>query len=446
MFKKILIANRGEIAVRIIRACKYLGIGSVAIHSKADEEAMHVKMAEESICVGGNHSNESYLNIPAIITAAELTGAEAIHPGYGFLSENARFVSILEDHNITFIGPKSEHIEIMGDKIKARETISKTSIPLVPGSKGNISNTNNLKKTAKEIGYPLIIKASSGGGGKGMKVVNDEKVLIEQYELAKAEAKANFGNDEVYIEKFLKYPKHIEFQIFADKYGNVIHLGERDCSMQRRHQKIIEEAPAENINLKEKKKVLNAITDAMKKIGYIGAGTIEMLYENNKFYFIEMNTRIQVEHPVTEMITGFDIVAEQIKVASGKKLDLKQEDINFRGHSIECRINAENSKSFQPSPGLISSYHTPGGPGVRIDSAAFEKYRVLPYYDSLIGKLVVHAASRDLAISRMLSALNEFIIEGIDTTIDLHKEIISSKEFRSNSYNIKWLEEYLAKK
>ena len=446
MFKKILIANRGEIAVRIIRACKYLGIGSVAIHSKADEEAMHVKMAEESICVGGNHSNESYLNIPAIITAAELTGAEAIHPGYGFLSENARFVSILEDHNITFIGPKSEHIEIMGDKIKARETISKTSIPLVPGSKGNISNTNNLKKTAKEIGYPLIIKASSGGGGKGMKVVNDEKVLIEQYELAKAEAKANFGNDEVYIEKFLKYPKHIEFQIFADKYGNVIHLGERDCSMQRRHQKIIEEAPAENINLKEKKKVLNAITDAMKKIGYIGAGTIEMLYENNKFYFIEMNTRIQVEHPVTEMITGFDIVAEQIKVASGEKLDLKQEDINFRGHSIECRINAENSKSFQPSPGVISSYHTPGGPGVRIDSAAFEKYRVLPYYDSLIGKLVVHAASRDLAISRMLSALNEFIIEGIDTTIDLHKEIISSKEFRSNSYNIKWLEEYLAKK
>ena len=318
MFKKILIANRGEIAVRIIRACKYLGIGSVAIHSKADEEAMHVKMADESICVGGNHSNESYLNIPAIITAAELTGAEAIHPGYGFLSENARFVRILEHHNITFIGPKSEHIEIMGDKIKARETVSKTSIPLVPGSKGNISDTINLKKTAKEIGYPLIIKASSGGGGKGMKVVNDEKVLIEQYELAKAEAKANFGNDEVYIEKFLKYPKHIEFQILADKYGNVIHLGERDCSMQRRHQKIIEEAPAENINPKEKKRVLNAITDAMKKIGYIGAGTIEMLYDTNKFYFIEMNTRKQVEPPVTEMITGFDIVAEQIKVACGE--------------------------------------------------------------------------------------------------------------------------------
>ncbi len=446
MFKKILIANRGEIAVRIIRSCKELGISSVAIHSKADEEAMHVKMAEESICIGGNHSKESYLNIPAIITAAELTGAEAIHPGYGFLSENARFVSILEDHDIAFIGPKSEHIEIMGDKIKARETIASTGIPLVPGSKGNISNLNILKKIAQEIGYPLIIKASSGGGGKGMKVVKNNNVLAEQFELAKAEAKANFGNDEVYIEKFLENPKHIEFQIFADKYGNVIHLGERDCSMQRRHQKIIEEAPAYNINAAEKKKVLKAITKAMKKIGYVGAGTIEMLYEKNKFYFIEMNTRLQVEHPVTEMITGFDIVSEQIKVASGIKLDIKQEDISFKGHAIECRINAENSQSFRPSPGVISAYHTPGGPGVRIDSAAFDKYKVLPYYDSLIGKLIVHANSRDLAISKMLGALNEFIIEGIDTTLDLHKEIISSKEFKSNNYDIKWLEEYLAKK
>ena len=446
MFKKILIANRGEIAVRIIRACKELGVRTVAIHSKADEDAMHVKMAEESICIGGNHSKESYLNIPAIITAAELTGAEAIHPGYGFLSENARFVSILEEHDITFIGPKSEHIEIMGDKIKARETISSTGIPLVPGSKGKISNLNTLKKIALEIGFPLIIKASSGGGGKGMKVVKNKNVLAEQFELAKAEAKANFGNDEVYIEKFLENPKHIEFQIFADKYGNVIHLGERDCSMQRRHQKIIEEAPAHNINTVEKKKVLKAITDAMKKIGYVGAGTVEMLYEKNKFYFIEMNTRLQVEHPVTEMITGFDIVSEQIKVASGIKLDIKQEDISFRGHAIECRINAENSQSFLPSPGVILAYHTPGGPGVRIDSAAFNQYRVLPYYDSLIGKLIVHANSRDLAISKMLGALNEFIIEGIDTTLDLHKEIISSKEFKSNKYDIKWLEEYLAKK
>ncbi len=446
MFKKILIANRGEIAVRIIRACKELGIKSVAVHSKADEEAMHVKMAEESICIGGNPSKESYLNIPAIITATELTGAEAIHPGYGFLSENARFASILEEHNIAFIGPKSEHIEIMGDKIKARETISKTGIPLVPGSKGKIANINTLKKIASNIGYPLIIKASSGGGGKGMKVVKSESVIVEQFELAKAEAKANFGNDEVYIEKFLEHPKHIEFQIFADKYGNVIHLGERDCSMQRRHQKIIEEAPALNINEVEKRKVLKAITDAMKKIRYIGAGTVEMLYEKNKFYFIEMNTRIQVEHPVTEMITGFDIVAEQIKIASGMKLETVQEDISFKGHAIECRINAENSRTFQPSPGIISSYHTPGGPGIRIDSAAFDKYKVLPYYDSLIGKLIVHANNRNLAIAKMIRALNEFIIDGIDTTLELHRDIISSKDFKLNKYDIKWLEEYLAKK
>ena len=446
MFKKVLIANRGEIAVRVIRSCQELGIDTVAIHSKADEDSMHVKMANESICVGNNSANESYLNIPAIITAAELTGADAIHPGYGFLSENARFADILEEHDIAFIGPKSQHIKIMGDKIKARETISKTGIPLVPGSEGSIVNLNNLKKTAHKIGYPIIIKAASGGGGKGMKVVYTEENLIDQYDLAKSEAEANFGNDEVYIEKFLEKPKHIEFQIFADKHGNVIHLGERDCSMQRRHQKIIEEAPAHNINISEKKKVLNSIISAMKKIKYIGAGTVEMLYENGKFYFIEMNTRVQVEHPVTEMITGFDIVAEQIKVASGLKLKVKQEDISFSGHSIECRINAENSKTFLPSPGIISAYHTPGGPGVRVDSAAYEKYKVLPYYDSLIGKLIVHADNRDLAISRMLRALNEFIIEGIDTTLDLHKAVISSKEFKSSNYDIKWLEKFLARK
>ncbi|RPH05970.1 MAG: acetyl-CoA carboxylase biotin carboxylase subunit [Alphaproteobacteria bacterium TMED93] len=446
MFKKVLIANRGEIAVRVIRSCQELGVDTVAIHSKADEDSMHVKMANESICVGNNSANESYLNIPAIITAAELTGADAIHPGYGFLSENARFADILEEHDIAFIGPKSQHIKIMGDKIKARETISKTGIPLVPGSEGSIVNLNNLKKTAHKIGYPIIIKAASGGGGKGMKVVYTEENLIDQYDLAKSEAEANFGNDEVYIEKFLEKPKHIEFQIFADKHGNVIHLGERDCSMQRRHQKIIEEAPAHNINISEKKKVLNSIISAMKKIKYIGAGTVEMLYENGKFYFIEMNTRVQVEHPVTEMITGFDIVAEQIKVASGLKLKVKQEDISFSGHSIECRINAENSKTFLPSPGIISAYHTPGGPGVRVDSAAYEKYKVLPYYDSLIGKLIVHADNRDLAISRMLRALNEFIIEGIDTTLDLHKAVISTKDFKSSNYDIKWLEKFLARK
>ena len=446
MFKKVLIANRGEIAVRIIRSCQELGINTVAIHSKADEDAMHVKMANESICIGNNSAKESYLNIPAIITATELTGADAIHPGYGFLSENYRFANILEEHDIAFIGPKPKHIEVMGDKIKARETISKTGIPLVPGSDGSIINLNNLKKTALKIGYPIIIKAASGGGGKGMKVVYTEDNLKEQFELAKVEAKANFGNDEVYIEKFLENPKHIEFQVFADKHGNVIHLGERDCSMQRRHQKIIEEAPAHNINNLEKKKVLKSIISAMKKIGYVGAGTVEMLYENGKFYFIEMNTRLQVEHPVTEMVTGFDIVSEQIKVASGQKLKIKQEDISFLGHSIECRINAENSKTFLPSPGVISAYHTPGGPGVRIDSAAFEKYKVLPYYDSLIGKLIVHADNRDLAIARMKRALNEFIIEGIDTTLELHKAVISTKEFKSSNYDIKWLEKYLARK
>ena len=446
MFKKVLVANRGEIAVRIIRACQELGVKTVAIHSTADINAMHVKMAEESICIGGNSSSESYLNIPAIITAAELTGAEAIHPGYGFLSENSRFARILEEYNITFIGPKAKHIEIMGDKIKARETILKTGIPIVPGSKGNISNLNSLRKTSAQIGYPIIIKAASGGGGKGMKVVQSEDVLIEQFQLAKAEAKANFGNDEVYVEKFLQKPKHIEFQIFADKHGNVIHLGERDCSMQRRHQKVIEEAPANNINISEKKKVLKAIIEAMKDIKYEGAGTIEMLYENNKFYFIEMNTRLQVEHPVTEMITGVDLVSEQIKSASGKKLNLKQKDITFTGHAIECRINAECSKTFLPSPGIINSYHTPGGPGVRVDSAAYKNYKVEPYYDSLIGKLIVHASDRNLAINRMIRALNEFIIEGIDTTLDLHKDIISSKEFKSNNYDIKWLEEYLEKK
>ncbi len=445
MFKKVLIANRGEIAVRIIRSCQELGIKTVAIHSKADEDAMHVKMANESICIGNNSADESYLNIPAIITATELTGADAIHPGYGFLSENSRFANILEEHDIAFIGPKPKHIEIMGDKIKARETISKTGIPLVPGSDSSIINLSNLKKTALKIGYPIIIKAASGGGGKGMKVVYTEENLVEQFNLAKAEAKANFGNDEVYVEKFLENPKHIEFQVFADKYGNVIHLGERDCSMQRRHQKIIEEAPAHNINASEKKKVLKSIISAMKKIKYVGAGTVEMLYENGKFYFIEMNTRLQVEHPVTEMVTGFDIVAEQIKVASGLKLKIKQQDVSFSGHSIECRINAENSKTFLPSPGIISAYHTPGGPGVRVDSAAYEKYKVLPYYDSLIGKLIVHADNRDLAIARMKRALNEFIIEGIDTTLDLHKAVISTKEFKSSNYDIKWLEKYLAR-
>ena len=445
MFKKILIANRGEIAVRIIRSCKELGIKTVAVYSIADNQSMHVKMADESICIGGIKSSESYLNIPAILTAAELTGAEAIHPGYGFLSENYKFARVLEEHNITFIGPKSEHIKIMGDKVSARTVISKTGIPLVPGSKGPVKNIRELKKVSKEIGLPIIIKAAAGGGGKGMKVVEDESDLENAYNLTRSEAEVNFGNDEIYVEKFLRNPKHIEFQIFADNYQNVIHLGERDCSIQRRHQKLIEEAPAYEINQEEKEKLLNVIIKAMKDIKYRGAGTIEMLYENKKFYFIEMNTRIQVEHPVTEMITGVDIVSEQIKASAGNKLTIQQKDIKFRGHAIECRINAENSETFIPSPGTINMYNPPGGLGVRVDSCIYNGYRVVPYYDSLIGKLIVHAENRKEAISRMNRSLNELVVDGIDTTKNLHKKIISSKSFKKYDYSINWLEDFLKK-
>ena len=445
MFKKVLIANRGEIAVRIIRSCKELGIKTVAIYSIADNESMHVKMADESICIGGIKSSESYLNIPAILTAAELTGAEAIHPGYGFLSENYKFARVLEEHNITFIGPKSEHIKIMGDKVSARTVISKTGIPLVPGSKGPVKNIKELKKASKEIGLPIIIKAAAGGGGKGMKVVEDESELESAYNLTKSEAEVNFGNDEIYIEKFLRNPKHIEFQVFADNYQNVIHLGERDCSIQRRHQKLIEEAPAYKIDQEEKEKLLNVIIKAMKDIKYRGAGTIEMLYENKKFYFIEMNTRIQVEHPVTEMITGIDIVSEQIKASAGKKLTIQQKDIKFRGHAIECRINAEHPENFTPSPGTINMYNPPGGLGVRVDSCIYNGYGVVPYYDSLIGKLIVHAENRKEAISRMNRSLNELVVDGIDTTKDLHKKIISSKSFKKYDFSINWLEDFLKK-
>ena len=445
MFKKILIANRGEIAVRIIRSCKELGIKTVAVYSIADKESMHVKMADESICIGGIKSSESYLNIPAILTAAELTGAEAIHPGYGFLSENYKFARVLEEHNITFIGPKSEHIKIMGDKVSARTVISKTGIPLVPGSKGPVKNIKELKKVSKEIGLPIIIKAAAGGGGKGMKVVENESELENAYNLTKSEAEVNFGNDEIYVEKFLRNPKHIEFQIFADNYQNVIHLGERDCSIQRRHQKLIEEAPAYEIDQEEKEKLLNVIIKAMKDIKYRGAGTIEMLYENKKFYFIEMNTRIQVEHPVTEMITGIDIVSEQIKASAGNKLTIQQKDVKFRGHAIECRINAENPETFIPSPGTINMYNPPGGFGVRVDSCIYNGYGVVPYYDSLIGKLIVHAENRKEAISRMNRSLNELVIDGIDTTKDLHKKIISSKSFKKYDFSINWLEGFLKK-
>ena len=445
MFKKILIANRGEIAVRIIRSCKELGIKTVAVYSIADKESMHVKMADESICIGGTKSSESYLNIPAILTATELTGAEAIHPGYGFLSENYKFARVLEEHNITFIGPKSEHIKIMGDKVSARTVISKTGIPLVPGSKGPVKNIKELKKVSKEIGLPIIIKAAAGGGGKGMKVVENESELENAYNLTKSEAEVNFGNDEIYVEKFLRNPKHIEFQIFADNYQNVIHLGERDCSIQRRHQKLIEEAPAYEIDQEEKEKLLNVIIKAMKDIKYRGAGTIEMLYENKKFYFIEMNTRIQVEHPVTEMITGIDIVSEQIKASAGNKLTIQQKDVKFRGHAIECRINAENPETFIPSPGTINMYNPPGGFGVRVDSCIYNGYGVVPFYDSLIGKLIVHAENRKEAISRMNRSLDELVVDGIDTTKDLHKKIISSKSFKKYDFSINWLEGFLKK-
>ena len=446
MFKKVLIANRGEIALRIIRSCHELGIKTVAIHSTVDSDAMHVRLSDESVCVGPPQAEKSYLNIPAIVTAAEISGADAIHPGYGFLSENAKFAEIVEEHGINFIGPKAEHINTMGDKISARKAMNAAGVPLVPGSDGSLSSKNELLMLAKKIGFPLIIKASAGGGGKGMKIINHEEDIKKNYDIAKYEAKANFGNDSIYAEKFLKKPKHIEFQIFADNYGNVVHLGERDCSIQRRHQKVLEEAPANILNKKDRESIFEVVINAIKKIGYRGAGTFEMLYEEGKFYFIEMNTRLQVEHPVTEMITGIDIVTEQIRVASGEKLSFKQKDITFNGHSIECRINAENSLTFNPSPGKIKTYHTPGGIGVRIDSALYQGYKVVPHYDSLIAKLVVHGSDRKQAVSRLKRALKEYIIEGIETTLDLHDIIINSEDFINYNYDIHWLEKLIASK
>ncbi len=443
MFKKVLIANRGEIALRIIRSCHELGIKTVAIHSTVDSDAMHVRLSDESVCVGPPQAEKSYLNIPAIVTAAEISGAEAIHPGYGFLSENAKFAEIVEAHGIVFIGPKPEHIHTMGDKVSARNAMKEAGVPLVPGSQGPLSSENDLLKLAKKIGFPLIIKASAGGGGKGMKIINNEVDIKKYYNLAKYEAKVNFGNDTIYAEKFLKKPKHIEFQIFADNYGNVIHLGERDCSIQRRHQKILEEAPANILNKKERESILHIVVNAIKNIGYRGAGTFEMLYEEGKFYFIEMNTRLQVEHPVTEMITGIDIVTEQIKVAAGEKISFTQQDVTFFGHAIECRINAENSLTFNPSPGEIKTYHVPGGIGVRIDSALYQGYKVVPHYDSLVAKLIVHGTDRKQAVSRLKRALKEYIIEGIETTLELHDIIINSDDFINYNYDIHWLEKLI---
>jgi len=442
-FEKVLIANRGEIALRVHRACKELGIKTVAVHSSADNEAMHVKLADESVCIGPPQAKDSYLNIPSIISACEITGAEAVHPGYGFLSENAHFAEILEAHNLTFIGPSSEHIQIMGDKITAKETVSKLGIPVVPGSDGKIVDINHAKKIADEIGYPILIKASSGGGGKGMKIAHSATDLENAFNLAKVEAKASFGDDTVYIEKYLNAPRHIEIQIFGDKHGNAIHLGERDCSLQRRNQKVLEEATSPVIDNNQREKIGNIAAQAISKLGYVGAGTIEFLYQNGEFYFIEMNTRLQVEHPITEIITNIDLVKEQISVAAGSELSLKQENVRINGHAIECRINAENPETFVPSAGKIITYHPASGPGVRVDSAAYAGYSIPPYYDSMIGKLIVFGQDRNDCLSKLDRALDEFVIEGVETTLPLFKDLLRNNDIQEGNYNIHWLEKYL---
>ena len=440
MFLKVLIANRGDVALRVLRACKELNIKTVAIHSTADREAIHVRLADESVCIGPAPSSKSYLNIPAIITAAQLVGADAIHPGVGFLSENSDFAEIVEAHNIVFIGPKSEHIRCMGDKIEAKLTAQKLGIPLVPGSKTDIINFQIALIEAKKIGYPVLIKAASGGGGRGMKVAQNEEELESAFTSAKSEAKAAFGDDRVYIEKYLQKPRHIEVQIIADKFGNTVHLGERECSIQRRHQKVIEEAPSPVIDNKTRNMIGEIASNAVSKMGYLGLGTIEFLYEDNQFFFIEMNTRLQVEHPITEAITGIDLVREQILIAAGYPLSFKQKDIEFKGHAIECRINAEDPKTFIPSPGTISQFHSPGGLGVRIESCIYSGYKVPPYYDSLIAKLIVHGSDRDQCLLKLNQALKEIVIEPISTTIDLHRQILDTEVMQKGSYDIRWLE------
>jgi len=441
MFHKILIANRGEIALRIIRACKELGIKTVAVYSTADSESLHVRLADESVCIGPPPSLQSYLNINAIISAAELTDAEAIHPGYGFLSENAAFAEICENCGITFIGPSSESMRIMGDKISARQAVIKEGVPILPGTKEGVNDVNEAVKVAKKIGFPVIIKATAGGGGRGMKIVHSPATLPNAFATARAEAQAGFGNPEVYIEKYCENPRHVEIQILGDKHGNVIHLGERDCSIQRRHQKLIEEAPSTVSTPELRKAMGDAATRAARAVGYSSAGTMEFLVDKeNNFYFMEMNTRVQVEHPVTEMVTGVDIIREQIRSAAGMKLRYKQSDIQIRGHAIECRINAEDSVKFTPCPGKITAYHTPGGLGVRVDSFVYEQYSVLPHYDSLIAKLIVHAETREDAIKRMARALDEYIIEGIKTTIPFHKRIMANKDFIEGNIDTSFLE------
>ena len=445
MFDKILIANRGEIALRIIRACKELGILTVAVHSTADADAMHVRFADESVCIGPPASKDSYLNIPAILSACEITGADAVHPGYGFLSENARFAEILAEHNVQFIGPKAEHIRLMGDKIEAKRTAKKLGIPVVPGSEGGIESDADAARIAGDIGYPVLIKAAAGGGGRGMKVVRAPGELAAALSSARTEAKAAFGDDAVYIEKYLEKPRHIEIQVLGDGNGKAIHLGERECSLQRRHQKVLEESPSPALNTKARDAIGETVAKAMRDIKYLGVGTVEFLYEDGQFYFIEMNTRIQVEHPVTEMITDLDLIFEQIRAAAGNEFTLKQSDIEFRGHAIECRINAENPVSFRPSPGKILHYHPPGGLGVRIDSAVYQGYSIPPYYDSLVGKLIVHGKTRTECLMRLKRALDEVVVDGIETTLPLFRALVREKDIIDGNYHIHWLEQFLAK-
>jgi acetyl-CoA carboxylase, biotin carboxylase subunit len=444
MFDKILIANRGEIALRIERACKELGIATVAVHSTADADAMHVRLADESVCIGPPQAKDSYLNIPQIVSACEITNADAVHPGYGFLAENARFAEILEEHNITFIGPRPEHVALMGNKIQAKETAKELGIPVVPGSDGPIVDLAEAREVARELGFPVLIKAASGGGGRGMKVAHNEQELDFALSTARSESKAAFGDDTIYLEKFLGRPRHIEVQVLADGAGNAIHLGERDCSLQRRHQKLLEEAPSPALNESERARIGEIVAEAMRKLQYRGVGTVEFLYEAGEFYFIEMNTRLQVEHTVTEMITGIDLVIEQIRIAAGAPLSLRQEDVTFNGHAIECRINAEHPRSFRPSPGTITHFHTPGGLGVRVDSGAYAGYTIPPYYDSLIGKLIVHARSRNECLMRLKRALGEFVIDGVDTTIPLFMSLITQPDIANGDYDIHWLEKHLA--
>jgi acetyl-CoA carboxylase biotin carboxylase subunit len=443
MFNKILIANRGEIALRIHRACREMGIRTVAIHSEADADAMHVRLADEAVCIGAAPANQSYLNIPAILSAAEITGADAIHPGYGFMSENAGFASIVADHGITFIGPTAEHINTMGDKIEAKVTVKKHGIPVVPGSDGAIESMEHGKEIAAEIGYPVLVKASSGGGGRGMKIAETEADLETAISTAKSEALAAFGDDVIYLEKYLGKPRHIEVQILADSHGNVIHLGERDCSLQRRHQKVLEEAPSPVLTAEQRDEIGETVREAIGAMGYLGAGTIEFLYEDGGFYFIEMNTRLQVEHPVTEMITGIDIVREQIRIAQGLPLAVKQEDIQFNGHAIECRINAEHPRTFAPNPGKVQDFHQPGGLRVRVDSALYTGYSIPPYYDSLIAKLIVKGEDRQDCLLRLRRALEEFVVGGVETTIPLHQELVENEDVITGNYDIHWLEHYL---